>query len=73
MLANKMATQTQAYKWSTEDMQCEKCTECATTPLFFYSSPPVTGSARRVPQIKPLLVAATSKEISRRAAGLTRE
>ena len=29
------------------------CTECATTPLFFYSSPPVTGSTRRVPQINP--------------------
>ena len=53
MLANKMATQTQAYKWSTEDMWCEMCTECVTTPLFFYSSPPVTGSATRVPQINP--------------------
>ena len=29
------------------------CTECATTPLFFYSSPPVTASAERVPQIHP--------------------
>lgn len=29
------------------------CTECVTTPLFFYSSPLVTGSTRRVPQINP--------------------